>query len=133
MSATVRPIKLCFFHGSLDGNVLITVQGMPAFVEDTRWVEWQKKFEKDPSKISEMSRQQQADMPRIIEEYQTNGGFTMTGETVYMEFRRKLFRWRKGEVLWFNTGIVDTTERAPGADTAQRSHTRGFGECCLCG
>ena len=58
-------------------------------------------------------------MPNIIEEYLTNGGFTITGETVYMEFRHKLFRWRKGEAQWFNTGFVDTTERAPGADTSK--------------
>ena len=111
--------KVMLFHLSLDRNVLIPVQGMPVFVEDTRWVEWQKKFEKDPSKISEMSRHQQTDMPSIIEEQITNGGFTMTDETVFMEFRRKLFRWRKGEAQWFNTGLVDTTERTPGANTSK--------------
>lgn len=66
-----------------------------------------------------MSRQRRADMPRIIDERLTNGGFTMTDETVFMEFRRKLFRWRKGEAQWFNTGVVDTTERAPGANTSK--------------
>ena len=111
--------KVMLFHLSLDGNMLIPVQGRPPFGEDTRWVEWQKKFEKEHAKISEMSRQRQADMPNIIEERLTNGGFTMTDETVYMEFRHKLFRWRKGEAQWFNTGIVDTTERAPGADTSK--------------
>ena len=111
--------KVVLLYFSLNGNVLIPVQGMPAFVEDTRWTEWQKKFEKDHSKTSEMSRQQKADMPSIIEERVTNGGFTMTDKTVYMEFRRKLFRWRKGEAEWFNTGIVDTTERALGADTSK--------------
>ena len=111
--------KVMLFHLSLDGNMLIPVQGRPPFGEDTRWVEWQKKFEKEHAKISEMSRQRQADMPNIIEERLTNGGFTMTDETVYMEFRHKLFRWRKGEAQWFNTGVIDTTERAPGADTSK--------------
>ena len=111
--------KVMLFQFSIDGNVLIPVQGMPTFVEDTRWAEWQKKFEKDHAKISELSRQQRADMPYVIEERLTNGGFTVTGETVYMEFRRKLFRWRKGEAQWFNTGIVDTTKRASGADTSK--------------
>ncbi|RKU26832.1 hypothetical protein C6499_12610, partial [Candidatus Poribacteria bacterium] len=111
--------KVMLFQFSIDGNVLGPVQGMPTFVEDTRWVEWQKKFEKDHAKISELSRQRRADMPYVIEERLTNGGFTVTGETVYMEFRRKLFRWRKGEAQWFNTGLVDTTERAPGADTSK--------------
>ena len=111
--------KVMLFQCSVNGNVLVPVQGMPTFVEDTRWAEWQKKFEKDHAKISEMSRQRRADMPRIIDERLTNGGFTMTDETVFMEFRRKLLRWRKGETQWFNTGIIDTTERAPDADTSK--------------
>lgn len=111
--------KVMLFQFSANGNVLIPVQGVPIFAEGTLEVEWRKKFEENHAKISEMSRQRRADMPYIIEERLTNGGFTMTGETVYMEFRRKLFRWRKGEAEWFNTGIVDTTERAPGADTSK--------------
>ena len=59
------------------------------------------------------------DIPNIIEEQFTNGGFTTADKTVYMEFRHKLFRWRKGEAQWFNTGLVDTTQRAPGADTSK--------------
>ncbi|MYA98409.1 sigma-70 family RNA polymerase sigma factor [Candidatus Poribacteria bacterium] len=111
--------NISFLHLSAHIDALTPVQKVPIFPQDTLEVEWQKKFEKAPSKISEMSRQRRADMPRIIDERLTNGGFTMTDETVFMEFRRKLFRWRKGEAEWFNTGIVDTTERAPGADTSK--------------
>ena len=111
--------NISFLHLSDRIDALTPVQGVPIFAEDTLEVEWRKKFEKAPSKISEMSRQRRADMPRIIEERLTNGGFTMTDETVFMEFRRKLFRWRKGEAQWFNTGIEDRTERAPGADTSK--------------
>lgn len=113
--------KVMLFHLSLDGNVLIPFQGVPAFAEDTLQVEWRKKILNAPSghRRSELGYQMKTNMPNIIEEYLTNGGFTITGETVYMEFRRKLFRWRKGEAQWFNTGIVDTTERTPGADTSK--------------
>lgn len=110
---------ISFLHLSAHIGALVPVQGAPIFPEDTLEVEWRKKFEKAPAKISEMSRQRQADMHRIIDERLTNGGFTMTDETVFMEFRRKLFRWRKGEAEWFNTGIMDTTERAPDADTSK--------------
>ena len=106
-----------FYHLSADESMLISVQEVPAFAEDTLHVEWQQRINNAPGD-RELSDQKKADMPRIIEEYLTNGGFTMTDETVYMEFRRKLFRWRKGEAQWFNTGIVDTTERAPGAHTS---------------
>ena len=108
-----------FFHLSADESVLMSVQGIPAFAEDTLQLEWRKKFENAPHNTSELSRQEKIDMPRIIEERLTNGGFTITDETVFMEFRRKLFRWRKGEAQWFNTGIMDTTERAAGANTSK--------------
>ena len=112
--------KVMLFDFSLNEDGLIPVQGIPSFAERTRWAEWRKKFENAPAKkISELSRQEQTDMPNIIEERLTNGGFTITDDTVFMEFRRKLFRWRKDEPQWFNTGIVDTTERAPGADTSK--------------
>ena len=107
-----------FYHLSAKGNVLMALQGIPTFAEDTLEVEWGKKINNAP-RDRELNRKQKADRPRIIEEYLTNGGFTMTDETVFMEFRHKLFRWRKGEAEWFNTGIVDTTERAPGADTSK--------------
>ena len=110
--------KVGFYHLSTDGSVLMSVQGMPTFAEDTLQVEWQKKTNNAP-RDRELNRQEKAARPRIIEEYLTNGGFTMTDETVYMEFRHKLFRWRKGEAQWFNTGLIDTTERALGADTSK--------------
>ena len=110
-----------FYHLSDDSSMLMAVQGVPAFAEDTLQVEWMKKIRNAPAgrRRSELGYQKRTDMSNIIEEQITNGGFTMTGETVYMEFRHKLFRWRKGETQWFNTGIVDTTERAPGADTSK--------------
>ena len=110
-----------FYHLSDDRGMLMAVQGVPAFAEDTLQVEWMKKILNVPSgrRRNELGYQMRTNMPNIIEERLTNGGFTMTDETVYMEFRHKLFRWRKGEAQWFNTGIMDTTERAPGADTSK--------------
>ncbi|MDE0324183.1 MAG: sigma-70 family RNA polymerase sigma factor [Candidatus Poribacteria bacterium] len=107
-----------FYRLSTDGSVLMSVQGIPAFVEDTLQVEWQKKINNAPGD-RELNRKGKAARPRIIEEYLTNGGFTITDETVFMEFRHQLFRWRKGEAQWFNTGIIDTTERAAGADASK--------------
>ena len=85
-----------FYHLSADGSMLMSVQEVPAFAEDTLHVEWQKRINNAP-RDRELSDQRKADRPRIIEEYLTNGGFTMTDETVFMEFRRKLFRWRRSE------------------------------------
>ncbi|MYH81746.1 sigma-70 family RNA polymerase sigma factor [Candidatus Poribacteria bacterium] len=113
--------KVGFYHLSADGGMLMAVQGVPAFAESTLQVEWMKKINNAPAgrRRSELGYQMRIDIPNIIEERLTNGGLTMTDETVFMEFRRKLFRWRKGETQWFNTGIEDTTKRAPGADTSK--------------
>ena len=110
-----------FYRLSDDRSMLMAVQGVPAFAEDTLQVEWMEKILNVPAgrRRSELGYQMKTNMPNIIEEQDTNGGFTMTGETVYMEFRHKLFRWRKGEAQWFNTGLVDTTERAPDAETSK--------------
>ncbi len=46
-------------------------------------------------------------LPLIAKEDVTNGGFTLDGETVFMEHRRKLYRWRPGETAWHYTGLED--------------------------
>ncbi|MCY3740895.1 MAG: sigma-70 family RNA polymerase sigma factor [Candidatus Poribacteria bacterium] len=110
-----------FYHLSADGGMLMAVQGVPAFAESTLQVEWMKQINNAPAgrRRSELGYQMRIDIPNIIEEQLTNGRFTIADGTVYMEFRHKLFRWRKGEAQWFNTGIEDTTKRAPGADTSK--------------
>ena len=111
--------KVELFRVSSDGDVLKPVHRMPVFTENTLEVEWQQRFENSPRDVSELSRQRKADMPRIMEERLTNGGFTIAGNTVFMEYRRKLFKWHRSERRWFYTGLVDATERARGADTSK--------------
>ena len=38
------------------------------------------------------------------------GNFAVTGETFYMEYNYKLFRWNLGETEWFYTGVEETIE-----------------------
>ncbi len=111
--------KVELFHISSDRDVLKPVRRMPVFTEDTLEVKWQKRFKNAPRDVSELSRQRRADMPRIMEERLTNGGFTIADNTVFMEYRRKLFKWHRSERRWFDTGLVDPTERAHGADTSK--------------
>ena len=57
--------------------------------------------------IDKVLEQWQADQPRVLEEWSANGIFTVTDDTVFMEYRRKLFRWRRGETAWHDTGLED--------------------------
>ncbi|MCG9131624.1 sigma-70 family RNA polymerase sigma factor [Candidatus Poribacteria bacterium] len=38
------------------------------------------------------------------------GNFAVSGETFYMEYNYKLFRWNPGETEWFYTGLEETIE-----------------------
>ena len=118
-----RNIQL--FHLPAGSDRLVFIKEMPGLGLGGVSVpaEWLKRFEEAKKKnadLSELLRQINADIPEpvSVEEELTSGGFTVTDETVFMEYGRKLLRWRRGEAQWFNTGIVDTTERAPGADTS---------------
>ena len=43
-----------------------------------------------------------AAMPSIF------GNFAVSGETYYVEYQQKLFRWKPGTDAWFDTGLIDT-------------------------
>lgn len=111
--------KVEMFRLSSEGDVLKPIRWMPVFTENTLEVEWQKRFKNAPRDVSELSRQRRADMPRIMEERLTNGGFTIADNTVFMEYRRKLFKWHRSKRQWFDTGLMDSTARAGGADTSK--------------
>ena len=38
------------------------------------------------------------------------GNFAVNGETYYMEYNYKLFRWKPGDVRWSDTGVEETCE-----------------------
>ena len=38
------------------------------------------------------------------------GNFAVSGETFYMEYNYKLYRWKPGETEWFDTGVEETIE-----------------------
>ena len=38
------------------------------------------------------------------------GNFAVSGETYYVEYKQKLFRWKPGETEWYNTGLVDSAD-----------------------
>ena len=98
------------FQIPLDGDALIPVQGMPDFEEDNLYAEWQKRVQKAREtkvKIRETEQLWEKNIDIIYDEDRTDGGFSLAGETVFMEHRRKLFRWRPGETVWHYTGLED--------------------------
>ena len=43
------------------------------------------------------------------------GNFAVSGETYYVEYNQKLFRWKPGATEWYNTGLVDGAENVVSA------------------
>ena len=39
-----------------------------------------------------------------------NGAFAVSGDTFYVEYNFKLFRWKPGETEWYDTGVEETGE-----------------------
>ena len=107
--------RVTLHHLSDTGNVLLPVEGVPDFAEDTLHTEGVKKIiaagrEGGDINFKEMMERNQE---RVIEEWQTNGTFTVADGTVFMEYRHKLFRWRRGETAWHNTGLEDIEGISP--------------------
>lgn len=104
------------FQLPVENNVLASVQGIPDFDEDNLYVEWKKRLREareTNTNVRETERQWRESLHLIAKEDTTNGGFTLAGETVFMEHRRKLFRWRPGETTWHYTGLEDQGKLPP--------------------
>ncbi len=39
-----------------------------------------------------------------------SGAFAVSGDTLYVEYNFKLFRWKPGETAWYDTGVQETGE-----------------------
>ena len=98
------------------GDVFLPVEGVPDFEEDTlhkKW--WNKRMEarRNGEDVNKVQEQWDAAQNLIIEEWTTNGTFTVTDNTVFMEYIHKLFRWRRGETAWHDTGLEDIKGISP--------------------
>ena len=107
--------ELIIFRLSTDGSVLIPIQGVPSFSSDSSTEKIEAASKKDrvdntldndeeADKVTEIA--QQMDPAQQMEKYPS--ALAVSGETFYVEYGGRLFRWKRGEREWFNTGLVDT-------------------------
>ena len=97
-------------------NLLLLDESVPDFEEDTLYVERSKKAQAAIEKgieMNEVAEMLEANYDSILEELRTNGTFTFTDATVFMEYKRKIFRWRRGEITWHYTGLEDSEGISP--------------------
>ncbi len=107
--------ELVIFRLSTDGSVLIPIQGVPSFSSGSSIEKIEAASKKDsvdntPDSDEEADRiteiAQRMDPAQQMEKYPS--ALAVSGETFYVEYAGRLFRWKRGEPEWFNTGLVDT-------------------------
>ena len=109
---------LLIFHLSANGRTFVPIQGVPPFrgdlsIEKLKGVSQEAPKENitdntsgDDEKTDDFTDiTQQTDPMQQLAKYPS--GFAVSGETFYVEYKRRLFRWKRGESTWFNTGLID--------------------------
>ena len=54
------------------------------------------------------------------------GGFAVSGETYYMEYDQRLFRWKTDTTEWVDTGLIDESERIDMTDNSNNPDSIRF-------
>ena len=96
------------FRLSASGDVLVPIQGPATFSGD----------------LSILDIIGLADVTRQLERF--SGAFAVSGETFYTEYKRRLFRWKRGEPEWFNTGLIDKTRLPDNHAETVQDNERGI-------
>ncbi|RKU38029.1 hypothetical protein C6496_07680 [Candidatus Poribacteria bacterium] len=95
---------------SADDNRLIPMQGVPAFDDTLSLKLW-----KDGEKALDMDVSKGHDMRYIVFEEGVRSQTTAVSDgTFYVEYRRRLFKWKPGEPKWTNMGLIDTSRLLDG-------------------
>ena len=110
--------ELLIFHLSANGSIFVPIQGVPPFRGDLSIEKLKTVSQKAPKEnIADNTSSddektddftdiiQQTDPMQYLEKYPS--GFAVSGQTFYVEYKRRLFRWKRGESEWFNTGLID--------------------------
>ena len=56
------------------------------------------------------------DLDKLIA-FGRSGEFAVSGDTYYVEHKRKLFRWKPGTTTWYDTGLINEREPTSGKDS----------------
>ncbi len=95
---------------SEDGNALIPIQGVPAFDETLSLKLWE-----DDKKAKDAQSSDGVNMSYIVFEEEVRSQTTTVSDgTFYVEYRRRLFKWKPGDPQWTNMGLVDTSRLLDG-------------------
>ena len=100
---------------SAGNNTFVPVQGVPIFGEKNLSTTVLKEIAAAAG--IHFSGNQKSDRKslrelRFAEDDRRVGAFAISGGTFYVEYMRKLFKWKPGDPEWKNTGLIDSGPRA---------------------
>lgn len=98
------------FHLLPETDMLLHIRGMPVYVDANR-NEWLENVAYTPGTL-DLNETDQASLFRYqlgIEaaEAKTTGEFAVSGNTFYIEYERRLYRWTPGDRTWHDIGMQD--------------------------
>ena len=116
--------KLRVLRMSVDGDTLTSIAGMPALGKDVsrsvQDAELEEAYEEviadNAGDASEKAGKLTGIFSDIFESLRTEeevtaGGFAVSGDTFYVEYKRGLFKWEPDEPEWVSTGLIDTSKQ----------------------
>ncbi|MYF99233.1 sigma-70 family RNA polymerase sigma factor [Candidatus Poribacteria bacterium] len=116
--------KPSLFRLSTDGKTLVSIQDMPILdpiighqlhnrkrgLSNKEFAEQLQEQSAGATKffimLAKMRRVDQANLRR----YGLNGPFAVSQDTFYMEYNFKLFKWKRGDTEWSDTGLEETAD-----------------------
>ena len=105
---------LRLFQLSVGDNTFVPVQRAPTFEREFSSIELEEWTEELKRELLSGNSEENEDFPAavasLVTEYNRIGGFAVSGQTFYAEWKHRLFRWKPGDSEWIDTGLIDTSE-----------------------
>ena len=102
------------YRVSTDSNTLIRIQEVPVFYPlallDKAFIERSQERLHGATQFFKQLAQPNLQWSDELIRGGLRGAFAVSEDTFYMEYNYKLFRWKSGESVWFDTGVEETAE-----------------------
>ena len=107
-----RNDNLRLFQLSAGDNTFIPVQRAPTFQRESSSIELEVWAEEITQELLSDDRQKNGNSPEMfsfIRKLDWIGGFAVSGQMFYTEWKHRLFKWKPGDSEWTDTGLIDTS------------------------
>ena len=103
---------------STGSNEFVRIQGVPAFDEEPLSSESLREIQDAKGSYLDNEGKEYEKIAELLQHHENRvsaGGFAVSGQTFYMEYKRQLFKWSPGNRKWKNTGLIDTGDQSEDA------------------